>query len=254
MKTIEHGVSQDVVWSLAAGNHARQSWYGEFVNADGDNAHEWVAGDELNWFLAREGEDVRGFMRWDDDWGGADCDLNLVLVGEAANGSPANIKISTGQQNGSARAVPLEYVEYGPLTAKQEGWYSWAITNSTCATLPSWMQLFAWINDDLEHYSPSHQMGNPEESRSAGALTVGATHYQDTYAIAPYSAKGPTVDGRTKPDITGIACGLSTTIPGGPLGDGTQCWFSGTSQSAPHVAGLAALVRQRFPTYTASEV
>ena len=59
------------------------------------------------------------------------------------------------------------------------------------------------------------------------------------------AARGPTPDGRVKPDIVG-ADNVHSAAYGEP--------FPGTSQASPHVAGLAALVKQRFPDYTPQQV
>ena len=251
LRTIDASVAQGVMWSVAGGNLAQGVWYGTFSDSDNDGWHNFAPQDEGNTFTIEEGDQVAAFMRWDDDWGGADCDLDLALFKTSTESNQLEpVGVDETVQDGSAGSDPLAGLySIEPATAQNAGQYSLAIRKNTCADAPEWIQLIAWIDDDLQYFSSSHQMGNPAESRNRGMLAVGATHYWDTQSIASYSSRGPTLDGRTKPDITGVACGQSTVIAPTTTSGGSPCWFAGTSASAPHVAGLAALALQRFPNF-----
>ena len=109
--------------------------------------------------------------------------------------------------------------------------------------MPDWIQLLSW-SQGLEHYTESGSVINLAESANPGVLGVGAAHWDDVETIAWYSSRGPTPDGRVKPDIVGASCGESASYRR----------YCGTSGAAPHVTGMAALVNQRFPEYTPAQV
>ena len=100
----------------------------------------------------------------------------------------------------------------------------------------------------IEHYTEGGSIGNPAESANPGMLAVGAAPWYDVHEIEWFSSRGPTRDGRVKPDVTGANCGATA------LEEPEWRGFCGTSQAAAHLAGMAALVRQRFPHLTTTQV
>ncbi len=154
---------------------------------------------------------------------GYDFDPEWFACGQ----SPLCVEINRLVRSGVVVVVAAGNTGYGALAAQQR-------------TTNAGMQVT--INDP----------GNAEL-----AITVGSTHREmpHVYGVSYFSSKGPTGDGRMKPDVVAPGEKILSAATGKLLMDraeGKPCEYvedSGTSMAAPHVSGVVAAflsVRREF--------
>jgi hypothetical protein len=94
------------------------------------------------------------------------------------------------------------------------------------------------------------RIGTPADAKNVLSLgAVAACAVATDCAVASFSARGPTADGRIKPDVCATG---SSVIVADTMGGYKRS--SGTSFATPHAAGVAALVMQAHPDWTNLEV
>jgi len=230
--TANDAYANDILWVNSAGNQATRHYEATFMDSDSDGWHNVSASDESINIYAYSGDTIVAYLTW-NAWPLTDQDYDLYLLDSALNVVAGSVNSQTGTQ------IPSERIVYSvPAT----GSYYLGISKYNATS-----------NHQLEVYSVSHvlipsvgssSLINPADA--TGVMTVGAINYNN-WGTGPqeyYSSQGPTNDGRTKPDLMGpdfVTNNIYST-------------FAGTSAASPHVAGAAALMLSRNPSFSISQL
>ena len=249
INTINRAVRGGAIWINSMGDLAKNTWFGSFSDDDSDgylNFDSDSESNELNGMSLAAGEGIYVRLRWEGSWGGADKNLDVYLY----DSEGVQVGYSDDPQSGASTHQPYESFTY---TAPTSGTYAIAVKRQS-GSAPSWVQLQAYnygtdstLLKYLQFYTLSGSVPSPSESANPGMLAVGGARWNSINTIAPRSNRGPTPDGRIKPEIVGAICTRVSTVT-----HALNTCSTGTA--AAHVAGLAALVKQRFPNYTPAQI
>ena len=223
----DHGI----LWVNAAGNYAQSHWSGAYSHRPGSVWQDFGGGDTGNQFTIPAKATGCASLTW-DNWPATDQDFNLYVQ---QVGTGATLATSTNIQRPGSPGVPAEEACYSNTSAAPIAAYA-AIQAIPPATT-SRFDLFV-TTGTLEHSVPQGSVAEPAESPYV--LAVGAVCWLAN-VVRPYSSRGPTIDGRVKPDLVAYD-GISTQTFG--LSSNCNGGFLGTSAATPEVSGAAALVLQ----------
>lgn len=215
------------LWVNSAGNSANRHWNGTWSDPDGNRWMNFSGNDELMRLDLSSGASANVWMQW-DDWDAVNEDYDVYVYKNKSDfrNDPFNAWYtgSGNAQNGSSGQEPTEV--FG--TSSAPGSLYVAIYNYDANGTEEFTMWFRG-NSNPEYQTRHQSVTNPGTGERI--LTVGAA-YHGTNGIESFSSRGPTIDGRQKPDLV-APDGVSTSSSG---------TFYGTSAAAPHAAGVAALV------------
>jgi subtilisin family serine protease len=236
--TVAKARAANILWVNSAGNQAQRHWSGAFVDQDNDGWHNFAPTDEGNSVTLAATSEMCGYLKW-DEWptGTTNFDLYLAtsqgqIVASSTNTQPPN--------------RPTEFVCYTNATGAAQNLY-FAIRRVGGTGTPRFDLLAPETR--LEYQTPEGSVTEP--GSSPNAFAAAAICWQNN-ALEAYSSRGPTIDGRVKPDIAGQDSVSSATY--GPFSACGSSGFTGTSAAAPHVAGAAVLVKQANPGFGAAQI
>ena len=244
------------LWTVSAGNLAARHFAADVTDYDGDGFFEMFAGaqdphgpdtPEVYTYNVAPGAVSYVQMKW-DRWPVTNWDYDVYVFVDVIDGAhllDCSYGGCTKQGNlGAPFQEPTETVSFLNDNGRTLQIYL-AIGNENGAGGAHTDLYVVGQETGLRATTPSGSLTEP--ATSPYVMTVGAACYAAA-AVEPYTGRGPTIDGRTKPDVVGPD-GTDSSVYGPTSGCGgsTASGFFGTSAATAHAAGAAALLSQASP-------
>ena len=189
-------------------------------------------------------------LQWNDPFGGAADDYDLVLLDADLNVVAESIDPQVGAQD------PIEAVAVVNQTDTDQ------LANvlvQRFAGAPRRLELFCLGAAAMEHGTATGSIFGHAALSSVVAVGAMNVHDPGLDGVEAFSSHGPAridfprLEIRAKPDLVAFD-GVAISNAGGFPACPPFCAFFGTSAAAPHSAGIAALLLDQDPTLTPAEV
>ncbi len=257
----------------AVGNLAVNHYRGDYVDSGMDGTSIVGAAGDLHLFQPVPGvtTDVLGLgstvtdkiqlgafgevviiLTWNDPFNSSTNDYDLFLMDD---NTKAIVAKSTNRQGTTS---PFEFIDFKGTNSSAQ-FFDIIIQNPGNKAAAKNLNLF-FFEPECAAAGPLRLPGAPNheehnyntvsnsvvaEGDAGGSpvsvVSVGAVRASNPTTIEFFSSNGPTIDGRMKPDVTGVD-GVSVTGAGN-----FPTTFFGTSAASPHAGGVAALLLQAAP-------
>ena len=217
-----------VAWVNSAGNYGGgRYWSGTFTDADNDGWHDFAPGLEVNSFKLSSTDTITIGLTWNDYPHTAEnYDLYVYRYD---NGKWVNYYSRKTTQSGTQE--PKEYMK----KTSPAGTYGMAIYRKKGTKAGMNLRAFKYDGGgSFKYYQRHRSMNTAAECKEVIAVAAVPQAVFFTGPQSSSSSQGPTLDGRTKPDVAAPTY-VRTSV---------KSSFSGTSAAAPHVAGAIALYMQ----------
>lgn len=231
----DYAVGRNITWVNSVGNNAIERYYRQPVRLAGDLVAFGPSGNDT--WLPFVGCIALAGIRWAGDWDRPPAertDYDAFLIRAPAGNPAAGEVFASATARQTAGAPPLENFALGQVCPGPGQQFFLQVRLVSGSPEGDVLEVLDYADGIGRWTQAAYSAAAPVvDSRSPGVLAVGAIDPPGSGRIGNYSSRGPTNDGRITPALAAPS-GIASATFGGT--------FSGTSASAPVVAGAAALL------------